>query len=176
MMESMIEFVHRRIEKNNYNIAVDFTMGNGYDTLFLSGLANKVYSFDIQELALKNTKELIKDINNVELILDSHENFDKYVNNYDIGVFNLGYLPQGDHRITTMVDTTLIAIDKAVKCLNKDGHLYIVVYIGHDEGKKESIKVDEYVSKLDHQSYNVSLFKMMNKQNAPYVIEIEKRK
>ena len=37
MMESMIEFVHRRIEKNNYNIAVDFTMGNGYDTLFLSG-------------------------------------------------------------------------------------------------------------------------------------------
>ena len=51
-----------------------------------------------------------------------------------------------------------------------------VVYIGHNEGKKESVKVDEYVSKLDHQSYNVSLFKMMNKQNAPYVIEIEKRK
>ena len=75
-----------------------------------------------------------------------------------------------------MVDTTLIAIDKAVKYLNKDGHLYIVVYIGHDEGKKESVKVDEYVSNLDHQSYNVALYKMMNKQNAPYVIEIEKRK
>ena len=133
-------------------------------TLTLSKVTKKVYSFDIQELALKNTKKLIKDINNVELILDSHENFDKYVNNYDIGVFNLGYLPQGDHHITTMVDTTLIAIDKAVKCLNKDGHLYIVVYIGHNEGKKESVKVDEYVSKLDHQSYNVSLFKMMNKQ------------
>ena len=91
MMESMIEFVHRRIEKNNYNIAVDFTMGNGYDTLFLSGLANKVYSFDIQEQALVNTKERLKDVNNVELILDSHEHVDKYVDRIDVGIFNLGY-------------------------------------------------------------------------------------
>ena len=28
--------------------------------------------------------------------------YKRQVNNYDIGVFNLGYLPQGDHRITTM--------------------------------------------------------------------------
>lgn len=175
-MKTMTEYVKNKILSSTYAIAIDFTMGNGNDTLTLSKVSKKVYSFDIQELALKNTKELIKGINNVELILDSHENFDKYINSYDIGVFNLGYLPQGDHHITTMVDTTLIAIDKAVKHLNKDGHLYIVVYIGHDEGKKESIKVDEYVSNLDHQSYNVALYKMMNKQNAPYVIEIEKRK
>ena len=175
-MKTMTEYVKNKILNDTYTTAIDFTMGNGNDTLTLSKVSKKVYSFDIQELALKNTKELIKGINNVELILDSHENFDKYINSYDIGIFNLGYLPQGDHRITTMVDTTLTAIDKAVKYLNKDGHLYIVVYIGHDEGKKESVKVDEYVSNLDHQSYNVALYKMMNKQNAPYVIEIEKRK
>ena len=33
-------------------------------------------------------------MNNVELILDSHDNFDKYVQNFDVGIFNLGYLPQ----------------------------------------------------------------------------------
>lgn len=174
-MKTMTEYVKNKILASNYNIAIDFTMGNGHDTLTLSKVSNKVFSFDIQELALIKTSKLIDGINNVELILDGHENFDKYVQNFDIGVFNLGYLPQGDHQITTMVETSLIAIDKAVKYLNKKGHLYIVVYIGHDEGKKESLKIDEYVSNLDHLTYNVALFKMMNKANAPYVIEIEKR-
>lgn len=174
-MKTMTEYVKNKILANNYDIAIDFTMGNGNDTLTLSKVSNKVYSFDIQQLALDKTKELTKDISNIELILDGHENFDKYVSNFDIGVFNLGYLPQGNHQITTMVDTSLIAIKKAIEHLNKKGHLYIVVYIGHDEGKRESIKIDEYVSSLDHWAYNVALFKMMNKENAPYVIEIEKR-
>ena len=94
-MKTMTEYVKNKILSSTYTTAIDFTMGNGNDTLTLSKVAKKVYSFDIQELALKNTKELIKDINNVELILDSHENFDKYVNNYDIGlkfVFNLFFI------------------------------------------------------------------------------------
>lgn len=36
-------------------------MGNGHDTLFLSDYCKYVYSYDIQALALNNTKELIKD-------------------------------------------------------------------------------------------------------------------
>ena len=34
-MESMIEFVHQRIKKHKYQNGIDFTMGNGHDTLFL---------------------------------------------------------------------------------------------------------------------------------------------
>ena len=40
------------------DICVDFTMGNGGDTLFLSktvGETGKVYAFDIQEEALTST-------------------------------------------------------------------------------------------------------------------------
>lgn len=37
-MESMIEFVHQRIKKHKYQNGIDFTMGNGHDTLFLSDL------------------------------------------------------------------------------------------------------------------------------------------
>ena len=174
-MKTMTEYVTSRLLDEKYKVAIDFTMGNGNDTLTLSKVAKKVYSFDIQEAALINTRKLIDDIDNVELILDGHENFDKYIQSFDVGVFNLGYLPQANHEITTKVSTSLIAIDKAVKCLNKKGHLFIVVYIGHPEGKAESLKIDEYVSNLNHMVYNVALFKMMNKLNAPYVIEIEKR-
>lgn len=174
-MLTMTEYVKNKILNNKYKTAIDFTMGNGNDTKMLSTVANQVYSFDIQEQALINTKELLKGIDNVELILDGHENFDQYVTEFDVGIFNLGYLPQGNHLITTKVETSLIAIDKAVKYLNKKGLLFIVVYIGHPSGKEESLKIDEYVSNLNHKDYNVALFKMMNKLNAPYVIEIEKR-
>ena len=40
--------------------AVDFTMGNGNDTLFLSrtvGEGGRVYAFDIQEEALASTRQ-----------------------------------------------------------------------------------------------------------------------
>lgn len=174
-METMIEFVHQRISKKEYETAIDFTMGNGHDTLFLSKYAKKVYSFDIQPLALDNTKKIIGNQDNIELILDSHANFDNYIKNYDVGIFNLGYLPNGDHQITTLASSSLVAIKKAIADLNKQGVLYLVVYIGHEEGKKESLLIDEYISKLDHIDYNVALFKMMNKLSAPYVIMIEKR-
>ena len=74
-METMIEYVHNRIKRKDYQIAIDFTMGNGHDTLFLSKVAKQVYSFDIQQEALNNTKKLIEDTDNVNLILASHENF-----------------------------------------------------------------------------------------------------
>ena len=61
-MKTMTEYVKNKILSSTYTTAIDFTMGNGNDTLTLSKVAKKVYSFDIQELALKNTKELIKDI------------------------------------------------------------------------------------------------------------------
>ena len=46
------------------DIAVDFTMGNGGDTLFLSktvGESGKVYAFDIQEEALTSTRAFLEE-------------------------------------------------------------------------------------------------------------------
>ena len=42
------------------DVAVDFTMGNGHDTVFLSktvGESGKVYAFDIQPDALASTEQ-----------------------------------------------------------------------------------------------------------------------
>ncbi len=85
------------------DIAVDCTMGNGNDTVFLGHLVGekgKVYAFDIQEEAVINTKKKLEELNfleRAELILDGHENIDNYkIENVKLVIFNLGYLPKGD--------------------------------------------------------------------------------
>lgn len=173
-MESMIAFVHHRIQEKRYQNGIDFTMGNGHDTLFLSDYCQHVYSYDIQSLALEHTKLLVKGKKNITLFLKSHELFDEDVQEFDVGIFNLGYLPGGDLQLTTHYEVTLQAIDKALVHLSKKGCLYVVVYIGHDQGK-ESYFLQSYFQKLDHKLYNVAKFEMMNKNHAPYVVIIEKR-
>ena len=46
------------------DVAVDFTMGNGHDTEFLSktvGPTGHVFAFDVQEMALASTSEHLKE-------------------------------------------------------------------------------------------------------------------
>ena len=70
---------------NKGDIVIDATMGNGYDTMYLANIVGEngfVYSFDIQEEAIKSTKKKLEKENlcdRVKLILDGHENMDKYV-------------------------------------------------------------------------------------------------
>lgn len=52
--------------------------------------------------------------------------------------------------------------------------LFLVVYTGHEEGYKESVWLESFVSQLDPHQFHVSCFRMLNKHQAPYVIEIEK--
>lgn len=171
-MLSMVEYVHKRLkEYDDLKVGVDFTMGNGYDTQALIEKCNEVYSFDIQQQALQHTRDLVGD--RAHLICDSHEDFDHYIKEFDVGIFNLGYLPEGDHSITTTLDVTQRTLIKAIKHMHKV--LFITCYIGHPQGKEEAQWIDQYTSQLDTHKYNVSMFKMLNKKNAPYVIEIEKR-
>jgi len=174
-MLTMVEYVHQRIQTYPKNlIGVDMTMGNGHDTEFLKDYCKEVYAFDIQKEAIEKTKQRIKENNHVHLILDGHQNIDQYMNTFDIGIFNLGYLPLANHKVTTLLDTTKIAIQKAINMMQYV--IFIVVYPGHDEGYQESLWIDDYVSQLDSSLYNVSSYRMLNKNKAPYVIEIQKRK
>ena len=65
--------------------AVDYTMGNGHDTAFLSkavGKSGKVYAFDIQESALISTAKNLKSEecpDNYTLICASHHRFKVFV-------------------------------------------------------------------------------------------------
>lgn len=73
------EFLKEVLDKQS--IAVDATMGNGYDTAFLASLSQRVYAFDVQQQALTKTQERLEQqgLTNAELILAGHEQVDQYV-------------------------------------------------------------------------------------------------
>ncbi len=164
------------------DIAVDYTMGNGHDTEFLSktvGPTGHVYAFDIQEAAVESTRKNLAAANcpeNYTLIHKSHHLVKDFVNEkVKAGMFNLGYLPGSDKSITTMRDTTLAAIDAAIDLMDKDAIILIAVYPGHAEGDIEGRLVGERLALLDRKKYTVACFKMVNSPTSPFFYIIESR-
>ena len=163
---------------------IDATMGNGYDTKYLAqkvGENGVVYSFDVQEEAIKSTKKRLEKenlLNRVNLVLDGHENIDIYVKDeVSCVLFNLGYLPRAKHQIITKPDTTLKAIKKSLNLLKPHGVISIAIYTGHEGGMDECNAVFDYVSKLDQSNFNVLNCNFVNQvNNPPRLILIEKKK
>ena len=179
MFDRITDFAHKKINElvTKNDIVVDMTSGNGNDTLFLSKIAKHVYSFDIQEDAIKETTKLLDKnaITNVTLIHDGHQNIDKYVfDKIKCAVYNLGYLPGTDKSVTTLATTTIESISKTLDYLALEGFVSITVYTGHKEGYNESIQITEFVSSLPSKKYNVILYSTLNKKAPPYNIFIEK--
>ena len=117
----MAQLVLRRVLPEA-RILVDATAGNGNDTLFLaenSPQEAKIYAFDIQPRAIAATEKrtaAYKD--RIQYVLDSHERLGTVVHEpIDAIIFNLGYLPGGDHHVTTDAMSTLAAVQAAVEKL-----------------------------------------------------------
>lgn len=156
---------------------IDATAGNGNDTVFLSelvGASGKVYSFDIQKQAIDNTREKLinKNLNdNVVLINDGHHNMDKYVKEQVSTVmFNLGYLPGGDHSIGTRGETTREALEKAMELLKVNGLISLVIYYGGDSGFEEKEFVMDYIKTIDCKRYSVMVTDFVNQINCPPIL------
>lgn len=172
--------INHIVDRGDY--VVDATAGNGHDTVFLARLVGhegKVYSFDIQEEAIIQTKSrLIKEelSDRVELLWESHDLIDKYVDEKISAVmFNLGYLPGSDQQIKTKTNTTLRALNKSLELLNHGGVITIVVYTGHDGGLEEGISIEKWIKLLNAKIYHVVKLNYLNKlQDSPYIICIQK--
>jgi tRNA A58 N-methylase Trm61 len=162
--------------------AVDCTMGNGNDTAFLCSLVGekgKVYAFDIQEDAVINTRQKLQELSfleRTELILDGHQNIDRYIYEpVQLAIFNLGYLPKGDHKITTQTETTLEAVRKCMDLLDLEGVILLVVYPGHENGKEEKEALQSFTAELKQNAFNVASIRFTNQINhPPELICIEK--
>ena len=180
LLEIEKNFLIPHIKKGG--VAVDFTMGNGHDTLWLSeamGEDGKVYAFDIQPQALESSRRLLEAENapkNYTLILDSHSNVMDYVSEkICVGMFNLGFLPGGDKSITTKRETTMVAIRAAIDLLDDDGALLIAVYPGHAEGTIEGELIEEELSKLNRKELCASKFKIVNSPTSPFFFVVERK-
>jgi predicted methyltransferase len=164
------------------DVAVDFTMGNGHDTEFLSKTVGKdghVYAFDVQQQAVDSTAANLKKAGcpeNYTLILDSHHKVKEYVQGpIRAGMFNLGYLPGSDKSVTTMRVTTMPAIEAAIELLDHGGVLLVAVYPGHAEGDAEGKMVLDYFQTLDRHVICCTLIRILNSPTSPFFIVVEKK-
>jgi len=173
-------FIKQRLGEGG--VAVDFTMGNGNDTLFLSktvGKTGRVYAFDIQKEALDSTRErLVREgaPENYTLILDSHHKVKDYVKEPIIaGMFNLGYLPGvGRKSVTTLRETTMPAVEAAIELLAPGGALIIAVYPGHEEGALEGEMLREYFRATSRFKLCPTEIHILNSESSPYFFLVEK--
>lgn len=188
-LERILPFARFLLQKavSEGDIAVDATMGNGHDTCFLADLVGEdghVFSFDIQDTALTNTKERLGKEqleNRVTLCQTSHANVVDTIPEEQHGaitgaIFNLGYLPGGDKQVVTKSNSTLKAIEGLLQIMKPEGIIVLVIYHGHEEGKIERDDLLAYVHDLEQEQAHVLQYGFINqKNNPPFIIAIEKR-
>ena len=132
------------LQNSKYDIAIDATVGNGYDTLFLANYYKKVIGIDIQPLAIKRSKEKTSHLDNVELYLDNFNNIAKF-SYANLIIFNLGFLPGSNRKIKTQDYTSYQAIINAYKIL--DGIMIVACYIQHEGGFEEYQEIVSHLRK-----------------------------
>lgn len=171
------EYCHNMIDVfgDSIEFCIDATMGNGVDTAFLcrkAGPDGRVLAFDIQEKAVENTGKLLdaeglKD--RAQLIKDSHENMDAYADaeSADVIMFNFGYLPGGNHGISTKAESSVKAVEKGLSILKKGGIMSLCIYSGGDSGFEERDALLGYIKSLDHKKYIVIAHEYLNRPNDP---------
>lgn len=154
--------------------AIDATMGNGQDTLWLCrrvGEAGRVYAFDVQPEAVTRTRQRLEDAGvaqRAELNCLGHERMAEVVPGpVDVVMFNLGWLPGAAHAVTTRTETTLLAVNAALGLLKPDGLLTVCVYPGHPEGTRELEALTHWAETLDPRCFDALLRRYMNQPNDP---------
>ena len=177
MRYSVSEIVHEAIKPHvtEGGLCIDATAGNGNDTLYLAklvGVEGQVIAFDIQEDPVANTEKRLQEQDMSErakVVLDSHVNMASYAkeNTVDCIVFNLGYLPGGDHKMATQANSSIEAMNVALKLLKKKGLLSVTIYSGGDSGFEEKDAVLSWLRQLDQRKYLVLVTEYYNRQNNP---------
>lgn len=156
-------------------LCIDATAGRGRDTLLLArltGPAGKVIALDIQPAAVEAARALLEaeGVSSwAEVRLLGHERIGETAlpGTVDGIVFNLGWLPGGDHAIHTRTETTLAALDQSLTLLRPGGVMSLCVYYGKENGYGERNAVLEWLAGLDGRVWNVLRVDFPNRGNDP---------
>jgi predicted methyltransferase len=165
------------------DLAIDATAGNGHDTVFLAekvGEQGQVIAFDVQAEAIAATSARVAGLGlggRVKLIHRSHVTLADHVAAGSVAavVFNLGYLPGGDHSVITRRDSTLSALGQSLVVLKPGALLCIVCYPGHAGGDTESEAVLGWSERLDGRLYQVETLRREGTlRPAPFLVLVRK--
>lgn len=171
------EFCHRFLSEyiDDGSCCVDATCGNGYDTVFLCkavGNLGKVYAFDIQEPAVRNTRSRLEKegvAQRAVIIREGHENMACFVpaETADVIMFNFGYLPGGSHAAATRPETSLAAVRSGLSLLKPGGVMSLCIYSGGDTGYEEKEVLLSFLQDLDSSKWLVIMCSYFNRKNDP---------
>ena len=167
-MKSMVDLSHEFLKPvlHKQAICVDATLGQGKDTdFFLSQNVHKVYGFEIQKDVFESTKERLDDQRTCFYNV-GHEQVDAIL-------FNFGYFPKGDPKITTQSSSSVSAVRQALNLLKVKGRMALVMY-PHDTGKEEAICVEEFLK--TQTTIQVQKVQNLLVDHCPYLLLIEKRR
>ena len=175
MRITITDWIHKVLEGQikEGDHCIDATMGKGGDTLFLcqrTGQSGKVTAFDVQKQALEMTIEkLEKHGVKAKLIQDGHEHMANYfaLGTIQCIMFNLGYLPGGDHQLVTRPKTSIEAFEAGLRLLKVGGIMSICIYSGGDSGFEERDQVLDWLEELDDRTYFVIKEDFPTKKNHP---------
>jgi hypothetical protein len=166
-------------------LAIDATVGNGYDALFLGhrvGPKGKVLGFDVQKAALAGAREILKfvgSIDHVSLIHDSHTRLADYLPTGAVihaAMFNLGYLPRGNRQIITRPETTVPALRSVLEHLAERGRVTLLVYRGHEGGVPEYQGVRQFLEELSEDEWLVEeLASTTDSPSAPRLFRVQRK-
>jgi SAM-dependent methyltransferase len=165
-------------------LAIDATVGNGYDALFLAhrvGPKGKVLGFDVQKAALAGAREILKfvgSLDRVSLLHDSHTRLADYLPPGAAiagAMFNLGYLPRGNRQIITQPETTVMALRSVLEHLAERGRVTLLVYRGHEGGVPEYREVRQALEQLPEDEWLVEELASTNDSpSAPRLFRIQR--
>lgn len=181
MLQTALHFSHQLLKEivEPGDFVIDATMGNGNDTALLAelvGLSGEVFAFDIQSQALENTEKKLTELDllsQTTLFPLGHEFIATVLDEeteITAAIFNLGYLPKSDKQVITQPETTKKALDGLLPHLISGSRIILVVYYGHDGGRKELEMVEQYVTELPQETYSVLRYEFINQKNEPPVL------
>ena len=168
--------------------AVDATVGNGHDTLFLAeraGERGRVWAFDVQEAAIVFARERFRRdapdlLGRVVFAHAGHETAGEVLPPEAAGrvwaaVFNLGFLPGSDKRVKTAAPTTLRALESLAAVLAVGGVLSVHSYRGHDGGGEEDEAVRQWFEDRSWESWRVAEYFFGNKRRNREILYLAER-
>ncbi|KAJ1624377.1 putative rRNA methylase-domain-containing protein [Pavlovales sp. CCMP2436] len=145
----------------------------------------RLVAIDVLPAACAATRERLLDVlrvapapPSVEVLCRDHREFPDCLlpDSVRLIVYNLGYLPGGDHTRTTTAEGTLASLRAAVRILAVGGALTVMSYPGHLEGRREAVAVSEHLAALDKRCFRVIVCRPSQNELEKYLTVVVRKR